>query len=123
MFRVRCGEVDLERRVVRRGESRVDLTPYEVATLRYLHTRAGRVVTREELLREIRATARRRGLRGGPRRHPAAPDQDRARPVRAGPPEDRRRRRLGPRSAGERRSDRARVAAGEPRRRWPRSRW
>jgi tetratricopeptide (TPR) repeat protein len=53
MLVLRCGEVDLDRRVVCRDGQTLDLTPHEVATLRYLHARAGRVVERGELLREV----------------------------------------------------------------------
>jgi two-component system KDP operon response regulator KdpE len=51
---VRAGEVeiDLTRRVVERGGREVHLTPTEYALLRVLAAHAGRVITREHLLRE-----------------------------------------------------------------------
>lgn len=57
MIRLRCGELDLERREVRR-EQTVTLTKIETALLRYLAERPGEIVSREDLLAEIWGYAR-----------------------------------------------------------------
>lgn len=84
MIRVRAGQIDLERRLVQRGDGPIELTPIEVSVLRYLHARAGRIVPREELLREVwgYAAASRsqavhvaiRRLRAKVERDPSAPE-------------------------------------------------
>jgi two-component system KDP operon response regulator KdpE len=52
---VRAGnvEIDLARRVVRRGGDEVKLTPIEYTLLRLLATNAGRVLTHRQLLTEV----------------------------------------------------------------------
>lgn len=52
-FRVGALEVDLEKRLVRVGERLVRLTPTEYALLRALVLAAGRIVTAQQLLREV----------------------------------------------------------------------
>lgn len=52
-FRVRAGEVDLERREVRRGDEVLVLSTIEAELLGWLLPRAGQVATRDELLVEV----------------------------------------------------------------------
>jgi DNA-binding winged helix-turn-helix (wHTH) protein len=46
-------EIDLSKRVVKRGGQRVRLTPTEYRLLEYLSSQKGRIVTHPELLREV----------------------------------------------------------------------
>ena len=46
-------EVDLTRRIVRKGDAPVHLTPIEYRLLTLLITNAGRVLTHRQILREV----------------------------------------------------------------------
>lgn len=52
-LRLRTAAIDLERRLVRRGRSTIQLTPLEAALLGYLADRPGQVVSREQLLSDV----------------------------------------------------------------------